>query len=182
MAIALTPAVGVEGSGKKNLPKTLAPGPMHGMGAVLEDAGCTFRGWAPLADEVYVVSNFATPPCDVLIPLQRDSDAGGSHDYWSVWVAGVADRHECKFVLRRENKEPLRRVDPCCRDATGRPFDVKTGSVARTTESSLTQLSTGSAHVPDAGGGVIRAAKRTQGVCRPRDGASRDNACERRRR
>ena len=96
-----------------------APGPLHGMGAVLENGGCTFRVWAPFADAVAVVGDFTAPPWDVRIPLRRDSEGGGGHDYWSAWVHGVKDRDQYKFVLTAQDGREIWKLDPYCRDATG---------------------------------------------------------------
>src|SRR2546426_11720536 len=41
-----------------------APTSLPGMGANLNDKGCTFRVWAPFAEEVYVAGNFTTPQWD----------------------------------------------------------------------------------------------------------------------
>jgi 1,4-alpha-glucan branching enzyme len=95
-----------------------APGPMHGMGAVLEDGGCTFRVWAPLADQVWVAGSFTDPPWASRIALARDAADGPGRAYWSVWVEGVRDRDEYKLVIRRGDREQWR-LDPYCRDATG---------------------------------------------------------------
>jgi 1,4-alpha-glucan branching enzyme len=100
-------------------PGVRAPGPMHGMGAVLEDGGCTFRVWAPFADRVWVVGSFTKPVWTERIALARDAASGAGQAFWSVWIRGVADRHEYKFVIVRGDRE-LWKVDPYCRDATGR--------------------------------------------------------------
>src|SRR5438552_19084685 len=66
-----------------------APAPLPGMGALLSDHGCTFRVWAPFADEVFVAGDFTSPPWEPgKIPLQRDT-AGGA--YWSAFVPNVAE-------------------------------------------------------------------------------------------
>jgi 1,4-alpha-glucan branching enzyme len=119
----------VDAAARDSVPPTdllvRAPGPMHGMGAVLESGGCTFRVWAPFAETVAVVGDFTTPPWDVRIPLRRDSEQGGGRDYWSAWVHGVKDRDQYKFVLTRDGEE-IWKLDPYCRDATGE-IDLATG-------------------------------------------------------
>src|SRR3954453_10817468 len=96
-----------------------APGPLHGMGAVLENGGCTFRVWAPFARAVAVVGSFTTPPWSVRIPLRRDAETGAGRDYWSAWIHGVEDRDEYKFVLTAADGGAIWRLAPSCRDATG---------------------------------------------------------------
>jgi 1,4-alpha-glucan branching enzyme len=97
-----------------------APTPLPGMGASLSGQGCTFRVWAPFADEVYLVGDFTSPPWgDGKVRLQPDGGWGGSPHYWSAFVQGVRDGAEYKFILRRGGREvePWK-MDPYGRDAT----------------------------------------------------------------
>ena len=103
-----------------------APGPLHGMGAVLESGGCTFRVWAPFAQAVAVVGDFTTPPWDIRIPLRRDSETGGGRDYSARLDHGVKDRDQYKFVLTAADGREIWKLDPYCRDATGE-IDLATG-------------------------------------------------------
>ena len=97
-----------------------APTSLPGMGANLNDKGCTFRVWAPFADEVYVVGTFTEPQWGAgRVRLQRDAESGAGRNYWSAFVLGVAAGAEYKFVVVRGGKEVLPwKMDPYGRDAT----------------------------------------------------------------
>jgi 1,4-alpha-glucan branching enzyme len=105
----------------------VAPSPTPGMGAVLQGPHCGFRLWAPFADAVNVVGSFTNPPWTARVPLARDNPIPGTagHDYWSVRVGGVPDHSEYVFLIRHGDEE-FPKLDPYCRDATGR-FDDRTG-------------------------------------------------------
>jgi 1,4-alpha-glucan branching enzyme len=68
---------------------SVGPSPHAGMGAVLVEKGCSFRVWAPNADAVSVAGTF-TGWEKAPIPMARDGQSGAGHDYWSVFVPGVA--------------------------------------------------------------------------------------------
>jgi len=87
---------------------------------VLEGVNCTFRVWAPFADAVQIAGSFTTPPWEVRIDLARENPLPGpGYDYWSAYIRGVEDHDQYKFVLRRGSRE-IWKLDPYCRDATGR--------------------------------------------------------------
>jgi 1,4-alpha-glucan branching enzyme len=99
-----------------------APSPFPGMGAVVNDKGTTFRVWAPFADDVAVAGTFTDPQWgDGRVPLARENPAAGTpgHDYWSVFVLGAKDGDHYKFLLHHGGEE-IWKLDPYCRDATGR--------------------------------------------------------------
>ena len=98
-----------------------------GMGAVLHDNGCTFRCWAPNAEQVWVAGSFTDPAWDAgKVALTRDADApdAAGFRYWSGFVDGVRRGHAYRFVVKNNGigatngKDPLWRMDPYCRDAT----------------------------------------------------------------
>jgi 1,4-alpha-glucan branching enzyme len=87
------------------------------MGATVHEQGCTFRVWAPFADEVSVAGDFTTPTwANGMVALARDADP----DYWSAFVLDVKPGANYKFVLRNSSiPDPIWKLDPYCRDATG---------------------------------------------------------------
>lgn len=99
-----------------------------GMGAILHDDGCTFRCWAPNAEEVWVAGDFAKPQWQAgRIAMAREGKTRGDpgFPYWSVFVQGVRVGAEYRFMLRRQGTMPgdsdgaiLWKMDPYCRDAT----------------------------------------------------------------
>jgi 1,4-alpha-glucan branching enzyme len=100
------------------LAAVVAPSPEPGMGAVLGEAGCSVRVWAPNADEVFLAGSFTNPPWDGgRIALARDADAGPGRSYWSAWVPGMLEGVEYRFVIRRGDAT-LWKMDPYGRDAT----------------------------------------------------------------
>jgi 1,4-alpha-glucan branching enzyme len=102
----------------------IAPSPHPGMGAALVARGCSFRVWAPHADQVAVTGPFAVPAWSPQgIRLEREPGAG--RDYWSVFVPGLGAGVPYKFVLRR-GQELLWRLDPYGRDATSLDGDSLT--------------------------------------------------------
>jgi 1,4-alpha-glucan branching enzyme len=110
--------------GTGDLPPVVAPSPLPDrMGATLHQNGCTFRVWAPFADEVFVAGDFTTPKWnDGKIPLRRDTDrqdGQGRNGHWSAWVANVAPGAQYKIVIRSPRSEgPIWKIDPYARAAT----------------------------------------------------------------
>lgn len=103
------------------------PSALPGMGASinLDDKGVTFRVWAPYADQVYVAGNFTNPPWNEgKIPLVREDKNSG---YWSVFVLEAKERDHYKYVISRNGQPDLWKLDPYCRQVTGR-IDLKNGS------------------------------------------------------
>jgi 1,4-alpha-glucan branching enzyme len=97
---------------------TVAPSRIAGMGAVLSPEGCSFRVWAPNADEVFVAGDFTRPVWEPgKIALHRDAETGPGRDYWSVFVPGVRSEARYRYVIRR-GEAVLWRMDPYGRDAT----------------------------------------------------------------
>src|SRR5262245_46330556 len=89
----------------------VAPSPHAGMGATLVAQGCSFRVWAPHADQVSVTGPFATPAwSEAGVRMQREAGAG--RDYWSVFLPGIGAGVPYKFVLRRGNAPAQWRLDP----------------------------------------------------------------------
>ena len=79
-----------------------------GLGAVLQNGGCSFRVWAPFADRVEVGGDFFNagnlePLVWEEVPLERD--APGS-PYWSVFIKGVVADSLYKFKLRNNGIGP----------------------------------------------------------------------------
>lgn len=100
-----------------------APSPtpsLHdGMGAVLVTGGCSFRVWAPFADEMFVAGDFTVPQWERgLIPMARQATTGAGREYWSVFVPGVVAGNRYRFVSRRGGGPLLWKMDPYCRAAT----------------------------------------------------------------
>ncbi|CAF1273902.1 unnamed protein product [Adineta steineri] len=92
---------------------------LPGMGAsVNPDGGITFRVWAPTCDQVYVAGNFTNPQWNEgKIALAREEN---NSEYWSIFVkeAKVGDHY--KFVISRKDQPDLWKLDPYCRQVTGR--------------------------------------------------------------
>ncbi len=93
-----------------------APSDRPGMGAVLDADGCTFRVWAPFAQEVQVGGDFfnsgnLSPITWTRVPLSRDGDC------WSVFIEGVRADSLYKFHIRTLTGEWQCRHDPFARDA-----------------------------------------------------------------
>jgi 1,4-alpha-glucan branching enzyme len=100
-------------------PQVVAPSAVPGMGAVLAAGGCSFRVWAPFADEVYVAGSFTQPAWEPgKIALQRDAAAGPGRNYWSAFVPGVAEDAAYRIVTRRGGGPLVWKMDPYGRDAT----------------------------------------------------------------
>ena len=79
-----------------------------GLGAVLQNGGCSFRVWAPFADRVEVGGDFFNagnlePLVWEEVALERD--APGS-PYWSVFIEGVVADSLYKFKLRNNGVGP----------------------------------------------------------------------------
>ena len=89
------------------------PSPHGGMGAVLHEAGVTFRVWAPHAESVSVAGTFNgwNPAAG---PLAQD---GGG--YWSADEPRAGAGDEYKFVIRTPGGEELWKRDPYARDLHG---------------------------------------------------------------
>ncbi len=99
-----------------------------GLGAILQNGGCSFRVWAPFADRVEVGGDFfhagnEQPTAWDEVALERD--APGS-PYWSVFIAGVLPDSLYKFKLRNNGVGPgshpggplpTYKHDPWARDA-----------------------------------------------------------------
>jgi 1,4-alpha-glucan branching enzyme len=99
-----------------------------GLGAVLQDGGCSFRVWAPFADRVDVGGDFfhagnLQPIAWEEVALERD--APGS-PYWSVFIQGVVADSLYKFKLHNngvgagshpDEPRPPYKHDPWARDA-----------------------------------------------------------------
>jgi len=99
-----------------------------GLGAVLQNGGCSFRVWAPFADRVDVGGDFFNagnlePKTWEEVPLARD--APGS-PYWSVFIKGVVADSLYKFKLHNNGigagshpggPSPSFKHDPLARDA-----------------------------------------------------------------
>jgi 1,4-alpha-glucan branching enzyme len=94
----------------------VSPSPHMGMGAVLVDKGCSFRVWAPNADAVSVAGPF-TGWEKAPIALARDGQSEAGRSYWSVFVPGVAEGAEYRFVLSR-GSDTVWKMDPYGRSAT----------------------------------------------------------------
>lgn len=74
------------------------PSPLpNTMGSVLHDGGCTFRVWGPFASSVSV-RLFGAGPAQV-IPLGQDSAAGFGNEVWSVFVPGVTESSQYRYVV-----------------------------------------------------------------------------------
>jgi 1,4-alpha-glucan branching enzyme len=100
-------------------PHAVAPARTPGMGAILAPAGCTFRVWAPNADEVFVAGDFTRPAwAPGMVALARDAGTGAGRAYWSVFVPGVKAGAQYRFVIRRAGQELIWKMDPYGRDAT----------------------------------------------------------------
>jgi 1,4-alpha-glucan branching enzyme len=96
-------------------PLSASASPHPGMGAILVAGGCSFRVWAPHADQVYVTGPFAQPAwAPQGVALVREP---GAQDYWSCFVPGIAADVPYKFVIQH-GAEQLWRLDPYGRDAT----------------------------------------------------------------
>ncbi len=82
------------------------------MGAILHDGGATFRVWAPNAEAVGVAGDFNgwSPTATSL--------AREGHGRWTVFVAGVREGAEYKYVIRYAGG-PLWRTDPYARVVRG---------------------------------------------------------------
>jgi 1,4-alpha-glucan branching enzyme len=90
-----------------------APSGHSGMGAVLHDGGCTFRVWAPNADEASVAGNFIGSP----VRLARDAGEGPGRTYWSAFAQGVRAGDEYRYHLKN-GAHAFSKMDPYGRDAT----------------------------------------------------------------
>lgn len=110
------------------LPPFIAPSNKPGMGAVLMDAGCLFRVWAPNADAVAVGGDFfhagnLEPLQWQEVPLARDAATGEAAAHWSAFVPGALADSLYKFHIRNNSAPPdwmgpLRwKHDPYARDA-----------------------------------------------------------------
>src|SRR5688500_17508970 len=112
----------LNGVGAGDLPPVVAPSPLPDrMGATLHQGGCTFRVWAPFAEEVFVAGDFTDPQWDGgKIPLRRDAEReGGRHGHWSAWVAGVEPKALYQIVIRSAHADkPIWKIDPYARAAT----------------------------------------------------------------
>src|SRR5687768_8483025 len=108
--------------GAGDLPPVVAPSPLADrMGATPHQSGCTFRVWAPFAEEVFVAGDFTEPPWDAgKIPLRPDSEReGGRGGHWSAWVANVAPGARYKIVIKSpQAADPIWKIDPYARAAT----------------------------------------------------------------
>src|SRR4051812_7838491 len=83
------------------------------MGPTLHDGGCTFRIWSLFPTAVNV-KLFSAAGATRTIPLFRDSAAGYGNDCWSVFVPGVADDDQYRFLLDF-NGNQFERADPFAR-------------------------------------------------------------------
>src|SRR5687768_747496 len=114
--------VELEPQGAGDLPRVVAPSPLPDrMGATLHQGGCTFRVWAPFADEVFVAGDFTAPKWnDGKIALRRDTERqGGRSGHWSAWVANVTPGAKYKIVIHSpRSPEPIWKIDPYARAAT----------------------------------------------------------------
>jgi 1,4-alpha-glucan branching enzyme len=81
------------------------------MGAVPNEAGVSFRVWAPNADAVFVTGSFNNWSPDAS-PMQRDSDGN-----WSADVATAAAGNEYRYRILTGGREILR-IDPYARQVT----------------------------------------------------------------
>jgi 1,4-alpha-glucan branching enzyme len=108
--------------GTGDLPAVVAPSPLRDrMGATPHQGGCTFRVWAPFAQDVWVEGDFTQPQWDDgKIPLRRDSEREGGRDgHWSAWVANVAAKAKYRIVVRSPfSNDLIRKIDPYARAAT----------------------------------------------------------------
>jgi 1,4-alpha-glucan branching enzyme len=82
------------------------------MGASLLEGGCSFRVWAPFAEQLHVRGAFAPAG----IAMQREAGAGSA--YWSVFVPGVQAGTSYKLLLRGADGALHERLDSYGRDAT----------------------------------------------------------------
>ncbi len=99
------------------VPTAVRPSPHPGMGADLVAGGCSFRVWAPFADEVFVTGSFSSPAWE-LIAMSRDGSSGPGSEYWSVFVPGVSAGSEYRFASRRGGGELTWKMDPYGKSAT----------------------------------------------------------------
>jgi 1,4-alpha-glucan branching enzyme len=115
------------------IPLNTAPTPYGGLGAVLQNGGCSYRVFAPFADQVSVGGDFfnagnndPTPGAWVEVPMQRDTSAY-TGDYWSVFIPNVLADSLYKFHIINDGAQPNTLVqngptggwkhDPYARDA-----------------------------------------------------------------
>ncbi len=90
-------------------------GPQTPLGANLVAGGATFRTWAPVADDVFVLGDFngwAQADSSRLV-----KDASG---YWAGFVSGVKDGSEYKFFVVGKGSSGFKR-DPYARELTFQP-------------------------------------------------------------
>jgi len=87
------------------------PSDHSGMGAVPHDGGVTFRVWAPNATSVSVAGDFNS--------WNKNASylASEGNGYWSVFVSGVTDGHEYKFVIRNSGND-IWKNDPYAREVS----------------------------------------------------------------
>jgi 1,4-alpha-glucan branching enzyme len=100
-----------------------------GMGAVLQDGGCSYRVWAPNASGVTLGGDFFNagnlqPNNWQEIPMARDAATGAGAAYWSVFVPNAVADSLYKFKINNPAASPEAgpywpyRHDPYARDAT----------------------------------------------------------------
>jgi 1,4-alpha-glucan branching enzyme len=111
------------------LPPFTAPSTKPGLGAVLQDAGCSYRVWAPnatgvtLGGDFFHAGNLESIAWQEL-PMARDADSGESAAFWSIFVPGALADSLYKFKLQNPAPAPNLgpswpyRHDPYARDAT----------------------------------------------------------------
>jgi 1,4-alpha-glucan branching enzyme len=98
------------------------------MGALLQDGGCSYRVWAPFAEQVSVWGDFFhagnDEPVDWLeVPMARDAANGDGASYWSAFVPGAKADSLYKFFITCHGTQPDThqqekwKHDPYARDA-----------------------------------------------------------------
>jgi 1,4-alpha-glucan branching enzyme len=79
------------------------------MGAIPYDTGCTFRVWAPFAQEVAVSGDFNSWSTTAN-PLYSENNG-----YWSTDIDGVGVGSQYRFLVVGALGQPLSRNDPYAR-------------------------------------------------------------------
>jgi 1,4-alpha-glucan branching enzyme len=92
----------------------VAPSPLKDqMGSFLGDAGCTFRVWALFATGISL-KFWKADGTTQTVPMAKDSAAGYGTDVWSVFVPGIAEECNYRFVIQFAGGS-AERVDPFAR-------------------------------------------------------------------
>ena len=81
----------------------------HKMGATLHNDGCTFRLWAPHAKKVQL-KIWNTDGTIRITDMMHDSAAGFGSQCWAVFIPGVTERTNYRYIII-EKVKPVERID-----------------------------------------------------------------------